>query len=84
MVEKKAVRRGTIRDSAYKTLARSSGPMNYREIAERMRRAGYRSTRSGDAEDQLRRNVWVALTRDYTVVKVGAGVFDLASRKPPL
>lgn len=75
--------RTTIRDAAYKTLASSRGPANYREIAERMRRAGYQPARSAkNPEHQFRRSVWVALTRDSRVVKVGPGMFDLASRTP--
>ena len=73
----------TIRDWAYETLASRPGPANYREIADRMQRAGHRPARSTrNPEGQLRRSVWVALTRDNRVVKVGAGTFDLASRKP--
>lgn len=75
--------RTTIRDAAYEILASSRGPANYREVAERMRRAGYQpARRAKNPEDQFRRSVWVALTRDRRVVKVGPGMFDLASRAP--
>jgi hypothetical protein len=75
--------RKTIRDAAYDVLASSRGPANYREVAERMERAGHRPARNAkNPEGQFRRSVWVALTRDSRVVKVGPGMFDLASRNP--
>jgi soluble P-type ATPase len=75
------VAKATIRDRAYEILASSSGPMNYRDIAERVRAAGYKSRRlATGSQDQLKRSVWVALTRDERVVNVGSGTFDLAKR----
>jgi hypothetical protein len=76
------VPRTTIRDAAYQVLASSRGPANYRDVAEQMQRAGFQPPRSAkNPEGQLRRSVWVALTRDDRVVKVGPGVFDVADRK---
>ena len=71
--------KATIRDRAYEVLAASKVPMNYREVAEQVARAGHRS-RATKGQDQLKRSVWVALARDDRVVKVGSGTFDLANR----
>jgi hypothetical protein len=76
------VARTTIRDAAYEVLASSRRPANYREVAEQLQRAGFRPARQAkNPEGQFRRSVWVALTRDDRVVKVGPGLFQVADRK---
>jgi hypothetical protein len=76
------VARKTIRDSAYEVLASGRGAANYREVAEQLQRAGFQPARQAkNPEGQFRRSVWVALTRDDRVIKVGPGLFDVADRR---
>jgi hypothetical protein len=81
-VEEEAWREKSIKNTAYEILAASGGPTHYRRIAEQMRKKGFAP--APDVKNpgrQFVRSVWVALTRDDRVVKVGPGTFDLAKRR---
>jgi hypothetical protein len=65
-----------INEWAYDVLAGDGGTKSAGQIAEAMLRAGY-EPRGTKNEGQLRRSVWVALSRDARVKKVGPGTFAL-------
>lgn len=66
----------TIKDRAYAVLTAGDGPMNYRAIAATLRGQGVSSApRVKNPDKQFHRTVWVALTRDDRVQRIGPGLF---------
>jgi hypothetical protein len=62
-------------------LKRSEGPRRYGDIADQMYAEGYRHAVTVKNPDrQLKDSIWVAMDEDDRFLKVGRGVFDLASR----
>ena len=64
-------------------LKRADGPRRYGDIADQMYDEGYRhGVTVKNPDRQLKDSIWVAMNEDDRFVKVGRGVFDLASRQP--
>jgi hypothetical protein len=74
--------RVTIRNLAFTTVASDGKPKTAAEVTERILRGGYQP-RDTKNPQQLRRSVWVALSRDERVKKVGAGQFAAKNRRNP-
>jgi len=74
----------SLADWAEEVLLDSDGPRRYREIAAEIHGRGFRHARTPKSPDQLGDSVWTAMYEDgrKRFVKVGRGVWDLASRHP--
>lgn len=65
-------------------LKRSTGPRRCGDIADQMYEEGYRhAVTLRNPDRQLKDSIWVAMNEDDRFVKVGRGIFDLASRQRP-
>jgi hypothetical protein len=71
----------SLADWAESVLRDADGPMPYREIAAVIRSRGFEHSRQPKNPEQLRDSVWSAMFEDDRFVKVGRGIWDLASRQ---
>jgi hypothetical protein len=73
----------SLADRAAEVLADNGEPMRYREIAAEIRGRGFKHAYTPKNPNQLADSVWSAMYEDRAkrFVKVGRGIWDLASRQ---
>jgi hypothetical protein len=69
----------SIRDWAFDIVSADESPKTAVDVTTRMLQKGYSPRRTTKSESQLRRSVWLALSRDERVRKVGRGLFAAKS-----
>jgi hypothetical protein len=71
----------SLADRAEEVLINNGGPMRYREIAAEIRGRGFKHAHTPKNPNQLADSTWSAMYEDSRFVKVGRGIWDLASRQ---